>query len=163
VAQLWTFGCNAPQAVKTITNAPIRWGRSLLLGVLAVAALAVCSPAWMLAQMGGPVPFTAFWLLIATPFFLVALFLSKARSVLAGVVCGFSFAVPVAAFCWFFSTADPTVERYYRAEIRRDGVATLIFSVVLMLSIAVLRRMRYVERDKNSAEQGAAGNSHRAV
>jgi hypothetical protein len=148
--------------VKIITNATIRWGRSLLLGVLAVAALAVCSPAWMLAQMGGPVPFTFFWLLIASPFFLVALFLSKARGVLAGVVCGLSFAVPVAAFCWFFSTADPTVERYYRAEIRRDGVATLIFSVVLMLCVAVLRGIRHVERDKKSAEPDGAGNSRRA-
>ena len=51
-----------------ITNAPIRWGRSLLLGILAAVDLAVCSPVWMLAPMGGPVPFTLFWLLITSPF-----------------------------------------------------------------------------------------------
>jgi hypothetical protein len=104
----------------------------------------------MLAQIGGLVSFTPFWLLITSPFFLVALFQSKARSILAGVVCGFSFAAPVATFCWFFSTSEPRIEDFFRVEIRRDGVATIIFSVVLMLCVAVLRLIRHHERNKNS-------------
>ncbi len=132
--------------MKIFSNTSIYWGRSLFLGLLATVGLGVCSPLWMLAQMGGPIPFTSFWLLITSPFFLLMLFLSKARDVLAGFVCGLLFSSPVAVFCWLFSTIDPNVEKYYRTEIRRDGVATLLISVIVMLFVVFLRHGGQAER-----------------
>ena len=38
--------------MTTDIKAPVPWGRSLLLGILATIGLACCTPIWMLAQMG---------------------------------------------------------------------------------------------------------------
>ena len=150
--------------MKTIIETPLRWGRSLVLGVLAAAALAAASliwvlaemPIWMLAQIGGPVPFSILWVVIVAPSLLLALVLVKARSTLPAVLCGFVFAIPVAAFCSILPSLDPNVRHYCGEEIWRDGVATIVLSVILMVCAAFLRRLGQSSLNDahNSAESG---------
>ena len=57
------------------------WGRSLLLGALGALALGGCTPVWMLAQMGGPVPFGFLWLVVGGFALVLAMFIAKTRTI----------------------------------------------------------------------------------
>jgi hypothetical protein len=126
--------------MKKTTDIPIRWGRSLLLGIFATIALFACYPVWELGQMGGPIPFTYLWLPVTSLFLLLALFLAKPQGVIAAVLCGLLFAIPVATCCWVWSVTDSLTSGYFGTEMRHDSIATLILSVILMLSVAFARR-----------------------
>src|SRR5689334_3395486 len=131
-----------PMPAKMIAHARVPWGRSLLLGILAIIGLAAGYPVWGLAQMGGPVPFTSLWLVIIVPLLLVAVFLAKVREISSAIVCSLLLSLPTAAFCWFISTASPQVEQYYKSEVRRDAILTVIVSAAVMICGSFMRRRR---------------------
>ena len=120
-------------------KAPIPWGRSLLLGVLAAFGLAVGTPVWMLFQMGRPVDFACLWLAVGIPTLLLALFIVKTRTMLAALVCGLLFAMPIAAFCWMLPIFEPQLDYFH--SMRTDAILTVIGSVVLMIVATFQRQL----------------------
>jgi hypothetical protein len=133
----------------------VPWGRSLLLGILGALALGACTPAWMLAQMGGPVPFGYVWIIVGGAALLLALFVVKTRTIISAVICGLVFSTPIAALCWMLSTMDPRLD--YLKEMKGEGIATVIGSVILMILATFQRQISQpdlVDRDvktKNTA------------
>jgi hypothetical protein len=117
----------------------VPWGRSFLLGILGASALAGCTPLWMLCQMGGPVDFAYLWLAIGIPSLLLALFIVKTRTMLAAIVCGLLFSMPIAAFCWMLPTFDPQLDYFH--SMRNDAVLTVIGSVALMIVATFNRQL----------------------
>jgi hypothetical protein len=128
------------QRVNANISQSFGWGRSVLLGCLATAALMLCSPVWMLAQLGSPVPFYFLWGLIVGPLLLLALLLVKARSVTEAVRCGLMFSTPLLAVPCILPALDPNVRQFFRTELWCDGAASIVVSVGSMALVAFLRQ-----------------------
>jgi hypothetical protein len=126
--------------MKSSATTPLRWGRSLLLGLLAAGGLAVASPVWMLAQMGTPVPFSFLWGTIVLPVLLAALFIAKTSSIPGAILCGFLFAVPISGFCAVLPSLDSNVKHYFSREIWSYALATIPVSAVVMGCAAFVRQ-----------------------
>lgn len=125
-----------------------------------MAALMLSSPVWMLAQLGGPVPFSFLWGLIVGPLLLLALLLVKARSVTEAVVHGLMFSAPLLAVPCILPTLDPNVRQFFRAEMWYDEVASIVVSVGLLALVAFLRphRSSVVGNQHHPAEPDPAPN-----
>jgi glucose dehydrogenase len=111
----------------------------LLLGIIAAIGLAVCTPVWMLAQMGRPIDFSGLWLVVGIPVLVLALFIVKTRTVIAAVVCGVLFSAPIAAYFWILSSAEPRLDYFH--NMRSDGILTVIGTIVLMIVATFHRRL----------------------
>ena len=113
----------------------IPWGRSLLLGILGMLALG-CTPIWMLGQMGGPVPFGYAWIIITGAALVLTMFVIKPRTIVSAIACGLAFGTPIATLCWVLPTLDSQLD--YFNESRAEAVATIIFSIILVVSILII-------------------------
>ena len=132
-------------------KAPVPWGRSLLLGIIATIGLAVCTPVWMLAQMGRPVDFSGLWLVVGIPALVLALFIVKTRTVLAAVVCGVLFSAPIAAYCWILPSVEPQLDYFH--NMRTDGMLTVIGTVVLMIVATFQRQLNPPADDDGDSDK----------
>ena len=119
----------------------IPWGRSLLLGIIGTLALGGCTPIWMLGQMGGPVPFGYVWIVVTGAALALAVFVLKPRTVIAAMMCGLSFSIPISAFCWVLPTFNSHLD--YFKEMRSEAVATIIISIVVMIVAAFHRQLNH--------------------
>lgn len=120
---------------------PIPWGRALVLGILPTVALAACTPLWLLAQMGGPVGFGQAWVIVFAPALLLTLFVVKTRRMAAAILCGLTFSVPLATFCWVLPSLNSDIKDYSQ-DVRACGVATVVISIVLMVFVTLHRQLK---------------------
>jgi hypothetical protein len=128
-----------------------KWGRYMLLGLVAGAALQLCSPVWMLAQMGGPQPFWIFCALVVVPLLVLSLVFVKSCRTPEAVLAGLLFSLPVLVICILLPFEAEAINRYFRVEIWCDGVVAVIVSVLLSVFVS---KVCY----GNRAEPGSAPN-----
>jgi hypothetical protein len=124
----------------TSVSKSFAWGRALGLGFLAAAVLLLCSPIWLLAQLGGPVAASWFWALAVTPTLFIALFSVHASSVRYALFCGLLFSVPLLIACFGLPLLDSNVGRLFRAELWWDEGATVLISLSSMVTVQWLRQ-----------------------
>ena len=134
----------------------IPWRRSLLLGFLGTLALGGCTPLWMLAQMGGPVPFGYLWFAIGGSALTLTTFIAKTRTINSAVVCGLAFSVPIAVFCWILPGLDPHLD-YFKKEMRGEAVASVIGSILLMI-LATFQRQLNPRQDEKPPSKREGGS-----
>jgi hypothetical protein len=128
-----------------------KWGCYLLLGLVAGAALQLCSPVWMLAQLGGPQPFWILCVLVVVPLLVLSLVFVKSCRTPEAVLAGLLFSLPVLVICFLLPFEDEAISRYFRGEIWCDGVVAVMVSVLLSIFVSKLC-------DGNRAGLGSAPN-----
>jgi len=115
---------------------------SIFIGLAAAGALALGTPLWLLSQMGGPVSFFFLWFLAIAPFLVTAWFITRrSRGILAAIVCGIGFSIPVMFVCfrlpyWY---GEPHLQ-YFRSEITRLAWATPVACAAIMIIPGGARR-----------------------
>lgn len=115
------------------------WGIALILGGLGAFALIALTPVWMLGQMGGPVDFLYLLLVVGVPAFLLTAFLCKTRTMVAAIICGLLFSLPIAAVCWWLPAHDPKLDYFH--NMRDEGTGTVAGSIVLMVVATFQRQL----------------------
>ena len=106
----------------------------------------------MLIQSGRPVPFGYLLFLVGGSALLVTLLLTRPPTAVSAIVCGLAFSAPIAAFCWILPTFDSSFDRL-KEELRVEGLATIVSSILLMLLARFHRRMSKPMHDENNNQR----------
>lgn len=113
-----------------------QWGRYLVLGLVAGGALQLCSPVWMLAQLGGPQPFWIFCSLVVVPLLALSLVFVKSCPAGQAAVAGLLFSLPILVICFVLPFEDESAKRYFRLEMWCDGVVVMAMSSGLSVLVS---------------------------
>jgi hypothetical protein len=120
---------------------PIPYAASFILGMLTALGLWLLTMALSLGEMGGPINWAVWYLVIIALMLGLAAYTARAKAAPAGAICGILFSVPVAVVCYLISHTDATVLREHGHQLKFAGIAAVVLSVLLMAGIGQLRKM----------------------
>jgi hypothetical protein len=118
---------------------PIPYAASIIWGVLTGFGLWLLTMPLSLGEMGGPINWAVGYLVVIAVMLGVAAYTARAKSALAGVICGILFSAPIAAVCYLVSHADAVVLREHGGQLKFAGIAAIALSVLIMGGVAQLR------------------------
>ena len=103
--------------------------------------------------MGGPVPFGYAWIIITGAALVLTMFVIKPRTIVSAIACGLAFGTPIATLCWVLPTLDSQLD--YFNESRAEAVATIIFSIILMVVATFHRQLNWprIDDDKPADDE----------
>ena len=130
------------------------WIVGLGFGIFTTIALAVLTPIWMIVQIGRPVDFAFFLVVVCIPGVLRIAstpFEFEEYTMLSAIVCGLVFSIPIAAFCW---ALPDFLDLHSYKDIPSCGYKTVVGSVIVMMLATVIRKIirSLSKRSTDSAE-----------
>ncbi len=126
---------------------PIPYAASVIWGVLTGLGLWLLTMPLSLGEMGGPINWAVWYLVVIALMLGVAAYTARAKGAPAGVVCGILFSAPIAAVCYFVSHTDATVLREHGGQVKFASIATVVLSVLLLGGVAQLRKTPHHPND----------------